>query len=1437
MSAPTSPSQPPSPGDPAAGPPEPKLDGAAGAVALPRPKRRRAVRITGWSLFVIVLLVVATLSLVIVVLRNLDSPTVATWVQDTVVDDFGLGLEYDQLSVQAFGGELHATNLRIRTPEPYTKHAPYLLQLERLDVKWDFWSLTSDKPLVSKIELSGLSLHQVTDEHGGSSVAKLAEQFATEEPPPPEEPAAPLSRLIAETLPPIEVQAIDLSDISVELVDIENDTVIRRTQLGDLCVRGPFRVEAGALATDIHIGGCDDDKLAAVITEPGPGADADTKTRRLDLRLGTDIRAPARDTIELAVNADLVGQDLVPAAELPDEIVRLGIATTFDPQNQRTTVRMATLRLLDGAATAELAATLNDRPEGAIAPALDRLSGHVDGARMLGYVSAFVPGVTLTDTELSYDIRDLAIDLDRLVVERGRVTVEAKVGAARAEQDEQRVAVSETRFRLDADLQAPLGGKLDSELQVGRVELLSATGEQVTVAGLTLTAGADEFAVNPIEPVDSRGTLRVRAGLEQLDLDQPETNSHVGVRGLGFETEVGLGERAAVTGKLPIERVELSQGKRGPSVELAGLSLEWNLADLDPDFAQPADASVSVRLASAKLRDRGQRVDLAQIGVDVGATVRSPESFDLRVDIPLGKVVARADGATVDLRDAQLGLVAEQVELDPEAPERANAQVRFSSRLPRLDLATPEMRVAGRRLGVNLRTRVAGGLPRGLSGSVPIGSLEVRDLAAGEDLARIQGGELSWDASGLAVDQNDPMRSNGRVKVKLALPKLALSGGTELSIPAADIDLGLRGGRRSYDAKARVRLASLAMDGTQHDTALITTVEARADLRKPAVDFAFSLHGQDRATGPDLDAKLSASYARGPRRLDYQLDIVAENLGPLEGFLPPEVRAEHKLAWDDLRLDVKGQGQLAGLIRRFVDGGTTPVLADDPVTAVRGKQELSLDLTGLDYRGPDQRAKVPQLALRFEADKGDAIAAKLALNTERITLVSEDQRIDVVDLQHTFDLSSEGTSPERGRLTLDTRTQVAKVEQPFIGYPIEDAQITVRGHVDQLASLRLDELRVENPAGGTLIEASAAADRLVPGAEGASGLPGRQALAAKGMVRQDLSRVVLPGGPRLSGRFELPFEVESGDLTAFQVAVRAEFDDVGVDMPEAGVRVAGFDGNIPLVAGVALLPDGRVVLLEGPTRNLYSRTRFLDVHPFLRGRHFLAIREVEVMGTTISPIAGNLRFERDTLALDQLELGVLGGQVSGQLVVDIRNQRPRLLFRGNATGLHPGGSKEVLDANATVTFVPTDLALEGSIQVLRMSRAHLYAILDVIDPYHEDVSVNRARLGLKVGYPEFLRIRMKDGFLAAKLDLGGAAGAVRIDEITGIALGPLLNLYVAPYLDLDLGLGGSPPGKETDSADGAPEGAPEATDDDPNAPDADGGAGQGTGSGTPGQGS
>jgi hypothetical protein len=1395
-----------------------------------RKRKRRVRRAIVWSLLALTLLVAVILGGSLFTLARLDNPTISDFLRGQLADGYDLDVTYDALSIDVLGG-LHAENLRLRTPAPYTPHAPDLLHVARVDATWDFWSLVSGEPRLGKIDVEGVTVVVVVDEHGGSSLIELAKRF----PPSEEEPAVvPLSHVVKDALPALAVDALSVRDVGMELVQIQENQVQRRVALTGVCLGGPFQLRPGALTTDLRLGSCDQGLKVAVVEPNAP----DARPREMIVSLDHQVTTPAPDQVQIAIRGQLVRQDLVPDVALPEQIIVARAGVRFDPASQRTHVTLDELRLLDGVFTAEAGVVLDDQDGGATAATIERLAGRLDGTRLAAIAPGLLAGVTLSDTALTYEVTDLAMDAASGLPTRGNVAVRGDIGSVRVDREGQKLALDQAHLAFDLELppqtsathaapQAPqtpeapeapatpgaqppaqgaLAGTLLGQLQSSlRVERLDAdvAGQRASVRKLEVSLTGNDLAVDVANPQASRGTFTLTAGLAGAGAVLPDAQAELGALRMNAEiTAGGPGAGIRARGELPLESVSLTQ-RGGARVRGRDIALSFRVDDLDPGFAdsgRPADVQADARLGKLDVADAGQTVAVSDARAKIQATVRSPTAFDARVELPVAAIDVRApDGVTLALRDLDLGVRADGMVLGDEALPRGH--VALTSTLPRLSARTPTSTAEGRDIGLTAEARLAGGGPLTLSGTLPIGKLEVRDTEAGQRMD-LDGTRLDWRVEDLVLHPTDPMRTRGRVHVEGALPEIQVPGeDMHVAVPRFALDATLHGASKAYDVKARVNLRTRGEE--RQGAELVASVDAHADLRAPAARLRFDVRepggGEDAVDDVILGGRLDAGFAAAQRKLSYEVALRADRLQVIGDMLPASVREQHRVDWNTLRVRVDGRGEVRDLIQRFAGGA--PVLADDALTALRGEQELTVDVQGLDYHGDGQRVQIPGLTLALSgARKDDAAHARIDLRLPRLALEADEKTIEVVDLVHRVDVSSPGAL-ETSRITIAVDTEIGKVVQPFIGYPMEKARLALRGHVDQLASLHVEELTFDNPAGGTALTAVMAVDQPVVDT---SAIPGRQALTLSGTLRQDLGRISLgPNSPRVRGRVSLPFQVESGDLSAFLVGLRAEVENVHVAMglPGTGIAVQGLNGRIPVLVEVALLPDGGVRILEGPAKNLYSRTRFLDVHPFLRGEHFLSIDKVWFMDDAIGPIAGNLRVERDSLSLDQLQLGFLGGNVTGQLVVDYGNGKPRVMFRGSATGLRPGkDSKEVLDANAALVFSPDPLALEGRMQVVRMSRQHLLAMLDIIDPFHEDPDFNKVRLGLRVGHPKFLRLRMKDGFLDAKIELGGAANLIRIDEIRGVALGPLLNLYVAPYLTPAAAL---PAPKEDDAEDDA----------------------------------
>jgi len=362
----------------------------------------------------------------------------------------------------------------------------------------------------------------------------------------------------------------------------------------------------------------------------------------------------------------------------------------------------------------------------------------------------------------------------------------------------------------------------------------------------------------------------------------------------------------------------------------------------------------------------------------------------------------------------------------------------------------------------------------------------------------------------------------------------------------------------------------------------------------------------------------------------------------------------------------------------------------------------------------------------------------------------------------------------------DLTLRAKKIEQTaFAYYPVRDLELTAGVHGDPATALSI-RAQLTNAGAGTKFELSGELDqRAEPGADA---VVGRQSLALDGRIEQSLD--ALTGAPdrlRARGKVSVPFRVESGDLQLFQTSATLNLDGVSVELPADGIAVSDVNGSLPVVQEIVLGPDGAEMVGSG-ARGVYPQVRFGDQSPFLGGEDFLSIGGLRVGEKRYGPLAGNARVDRDVVALDQLELTALGGKITGQVLALVRGKDTRIDFRGKVTGVRPTAGDERLDASAAIGMTPYRLGLEGRIEIVRISKRHLLDLLDVWDPYHADVSANRVRLGLKVGYPKQVRLHFAHGFASLAVELGGLASAVRIDEIKGIPIGPAMARFLAPVL-------------------------------------------------------
>lgn len=623
----------------------------------------------------------------------------------------------------------------------------------------------------------------------------------------------------------------------------------------------------------------------------------------------------------------------------------------------------------------------------------------------------------------------------------------------------------------------------------------------------------------------------------------------------------------------------------------------------------------------------------------------------------------------------------------------------------------------------------------------------------------------------------------------------AVASGHRVEVATLSADLSATGRVHDLRARGTLEAAGARVDGRVSLRRVALTTEARLTASAPEARVSLAVTGR---RGPLLDATAEAGVAGPERAVSWSGSVAVRAPSDLAPLLPPDLRSKVGLA--SLQAELETSGRVTGVL------GRGRRLVSNPLDSARGRASFRARLRGLAYRSERLEVESPDLDASVEVERTGslgAVRATLAYSSLRV-----DQRVrrfEVTGGSHRVVIEADAgphlparSAGEhvpvarandgdlwRGEVTVAIEGTVARLAHDASArYPVERASLKTRARVSRLDAVRVDEFVLDNPAGGTRIEATAALDdlggRLPTGAAAAWDLVvGHRSLAVTGTLDQRLDPLSRESFTA-SGTVKVPFRIQSGDRSLFRVAASIEAHGVRAEVPAARIAVRGLNGTIPIEEEVSLGPDGRPSLILETDHNLFSRVRFLDQHPFLRGGGFVAADRLVLGPLDVGPVAGNLRVLRNLVSLDQIEATWRDGKVSGQVIAEWHPGDPRVSFRGKVTGVRPSGSDERLDANAAIDFSLGRREVAGRIHFVRIGRGHLLDLMDAWDPYHENVSANRIRKALTYGYPKYARLRVNGGFLSAKVELGGLGSLVRIDEVRGIPTGPLLNRALGP---------------------------------------------------------
>ncbi|RKH64042.1 AsmA family protein [Corallococcus aberystwythensis] len=777
------------------------------------------------------------------------------------------------------------------------------------------------------------------------------------------------------------------------------------------------------------------------------------------------------------------------------------------------------------------------------------------------------------------------------------------------------------------------------------------------------------------------------------------------------------------------------------SGELTGRQLR---PDLGSPFRVAGDAALSAKLDALDVRASGLRATAERLGLNLQVPLTAKAPFALKADLPVESLrVVSAEGRELLKGPARVQLHVTDAFPTMEEPPLSKARARLELDVGTLHAlldATKGTDDVAYALDVQTPDLVAARpfIPDDVATRFPWKHLAVTLASKGRLTALF--------APSPRVDHQTELR-------------LQRPGWDDVSAASAALVLKSKGDAWKHQGALDLKVEGLRIGetdaGTQHQTLTFDV-----DRRKLALQLG--LNGQ-----AGLKVAADAALAFNPKARALRMDVKGDfpPLGPLSPLLakarvPPEV--------DLSKLAMNGElhGTLTGLITHLGPDGTFRLAAMPPRAAsFEGKAQVNL--IGVRWKHPEQSINVPTLRWQGESH------ANGSQRTVRTTLAAEKLTVSMNERRLTFaDLSSDSTATftdqwEKGDIELKQLVKVRSLEmKPALPYPVQDVEASFSVLRKPTGVIRIPDLRLSNGGTRTQLKVQGRLDLSND----------QQRMGLRGSLEQDLAHLARPGQLEGSGKATVDFLVASPDLTVFRTFSSLKLQDVNVRLPEAGIVVEALNGDVPLTENVEVSQDG-VRLLNDLEVNPYSMLRFADQHPLLTRSGFMSAERITTPWVTIAPLAGNLSINQNVFSMSQLEMGVRGGRITGQCMLDYQGKRSTLEAHVRATGVKSSRG-EPFDGNAAMVISARDRSINGRAEILRIGNRHLLDLLDVEDPRHADPATNRVRYALSLGYPEHVRVSFKQGFGSLLITMGGLARLVSIDEIRGIPLGPIVDRLI-----------------------------------------------------------
>ncbi|HEX3772089.1 MAG TPA: hypothetical protein VHV30_14535 [Polyangiaceae bacterium] len=829
----------------------------------------------------------------------------------------------------------------------------------------------------------------------------------------------------------------------------------------------------------------------------------------------------------------------------------------------------------------------------------------------------------------------------------------------------------------------------------------------------------------------------------------------------------------------------------------------------------------------------GDAMSARDVAIDLDAAQAEDGAVTGRVGAQAGAF--DREGATpIAVRDAHVEVRVDGLHVAPAEPLTSRGEVTVAGGLASLDLRTGTTEIAADDLGLQAHTRLDGHAPYAFEAALPVSRLKV--VAPGARTLADGATRVDVAVESVTPDLDHPAASRGTAHLALAYGGDRLTLDAKKSESAVDYTLDATGpdasalrpllsaiaeavplGAMAFHLHSEGHAAGVTSSRPSLEETSDLTVEHAAYANVSAQSVTLKVHSRGDAVQHAVDAdlgaaglvvdkgapsteriKISAAIDRARPSLRFQLDSKGRVTTKVEASASFD-RARKAIAYDlrgrfadlaplapllakidgvdgldvsQLDVNVASRGEVLGVLAGAGADGTL-ALAPHPTKTVAVNGTLDIGVAHFGWSGGGTSVASPNVKIHADLEVADARRTFAGhVDVDAVHLGLGDHVVDLAGIHD--DATAIVTGDLRDPDTeITQRADVRAVEQDFVpGYPVANVSLALDGSRDAEGLVHITEIKFVNGAGGTSSELTGGIDLG----------PGRRRLSMTAKLAQDLAPLSFePARFKGHGQLAAEAQLESPDLEVFRARANLKVAGATIEMPKYGVGVESADGSVPVTLTFEIGKRGFRMHHEAEG-NPYSMLRFADQHPLLSRTGFLSIKSIKTPFVSIAPLVGNLEIEQNMVSLRQFEMGVRGGKITGQCGVNWNGAKSTAELHVRAAGVQSSHG-EPFDGNIAVVISAADRTVEGRAEVLRIGTNHLRDLLDLEDPLHADPGMNRIRTLLVFGYPKHLRLLFDHGFASVKIELGGLASLVSLNELRGLPMGPLIDKAIGPILD------------------------------------------------------